>query len=394
MATPRQKSTGKWELALSHKSFPKGRKHFYFDSEEQAKAYHEQWRAMVMAGIEPPKELIKHGSRRDTILAHLIRAWMNSGLAAPTQQSALGSILQEVGSVKIKDADYAWLSGYIQSLKAGEKNLAPSSIRHRVQAIGRCIDEWCRNHPEDSIPNPVKQLPKGYSTYSEVDIKLAKAVGNEPKRDIQRDRRLHDGEQEKIVQVLSGWVRPDRERGLALQGGNALLTLFLLIAYTGLRLREAYLLRRGQVDMNSKVIRAQCSKQWRGRVAFRDVPMRQEVHQAFIEYLSTRELKPDDYFFPFMNEEPGLSLTRVSSRLSLRFTTAFKYVGIEGLTEHDLRHEATCRWLEMKDKSGNWMFRLEEVNRIMGWSPGSVMAHRYASFRGADLAQRIWATDI
>ncbi len=36
------------------------------------------------------------------------------------------------------------------------------------------------------------------------------------------------------------------------------------------------------------------------------------------------------------------------------------------------------------------MFRLEELNKIMGWKPGSVMAQRYASFRGVDLAQRLW----
>ena len=60
------------------------------------------------------------------------------------------------------------------------------------------------------------------------------------------------------------------------------------------------------------------------------------------------------------------------------------------MREHDLRHEATCRWLELRDAAGGWMFRLEEVNRIMGWSTSSTMAQRYASFRGADLAQRLW----
>ena len=60
------------------------------------------------------------------------------------------------------------------------------------------------------------------------------------------------------------------------------------------------------------------------------------------------------------------------------------------LHEHDLRHEATCRWLELRDANGQWMFRLEEINRIMGWSANSTMAQRYASFRGSDLAQRIW----
>ncbi len=92
-----------------------------------------------------------------------------------------------------------------------------------------------------------------------------------------------------------------------------------------------------------------------------------------------------------MTEEEGLTLKKVTQRLSDRFRIAFEYLGIHDLHEHDLRHEATCRWLEMRDSTGNWMFRLEEINRIMGWASGSTMAHRYASFRGDDLAQRMWA---
>jgi integrase len=93
-----------------------------------------------------------------------------------------------------------------------------------------------------------------------------------------------------------------------------------------------------------------------------------------------------------MDEEPDLPIKKVSQRLSFRYRLAFEYAGIVGLHEHDLRHEATCRWLELKDATGNWMFRLEEVNRIMGWSSNSTMAQRYASFRGSDLAARLWAT--
>jgi integrase len=144
--------------------------------------------------------------------------------------------------------------------------------------------------------------------------------------------------------------------------------------------------------MDAKVIRVQNSKQWRGKVSFRDVPMRPEAHAALANYLSTRPMLPSARLFPFMDEEPDLPIKKVSQRLSFRYRLAFEYAGIVGLHEHDLRHEATCRWLELKDATGNWMFRLEEVNRIMGWSSNSTMAQRYASFRGSDLAARLWAT--
>ncbi|MDP3650538.1 MAG: tyrosine-type recombinase/integrase [Rhodoferax sp.] len=391
MAKPRLKPSGKWEISLSHPSLPGGRKAFSFDTEAQAASYADQWRLMKLAGMAPPAELLKSTVSTTTTLAHIIRAWINSGLAAPTAQSALGSLLMEVGAVKLVDANYAWLAGYLQSLKV-KTNLAPGSIRHRIQGLGRAIDEYLRHNPDVVMSNPVKLLPKGYSAYTDLDKKLVVANGGKAKVDVSRDRRLHKGEQERIVAALSGFQRPDRERSLLLLGGNAMLTMFIVIVYSGLRLKEAYTLKRGSIEMDHKVIRVQSSKQWRGKIAFRDVPMRPEVHAALVHYLSNRSMLPGANLFPFMEEEPNLPLQKVSSRLSARFTTAFDYADCPGLHEHDLRHEATCRWLEMRDSSGNWMFRSEEINRIMGWSAGSVMAQRYASFRGSDLAARMWAT--
>lgn len=391
MARARQKPSGKWEIGLRHPSLPGGRRYFTFDTEAEANAYAEQWRIMKMANIEPPAELLKPKALTDATLAQVVRAWANSGHAAPTQQSALGSLVMEVGAIRLEDATYAWLTKYLQHLKV-EKNLAPGSIRHRIQALGRCIDEWARHHPDVAMQNPVRLLPKGYSSYNERDRAMVEAAGKTAKADVSRDRRLNPGEEAKIVWALSGGQRDDRPRGLQLKGGNALLTMFLLIVGTGLRLKEAYTLRRNQIDMAEKVIRVQSSKQWRGKVVFRDVPMRPEVHQALSAYLSTRAMLPQAWLFPFMDEEPDLDIKTVSQRLSFRFKLAFEYAGAFGLREHDLRHEATCRWLEMRDATGNWMFRPEEVNRVMGWSANSTMAQRYASFRGADLAARMWAT--
>lgn len=393
MAKPRLKASGAWELGVRHPSLPGGRKYLTFDTEAEAVAFNERWTLMKQAGLAPPAEMLSEPAKPGVSLGAVLREFANSGLPAPSQQGTLTTLIAEVGDIKLQAASYQWISGYVQSLKVGEVNLAPNSIRHRIQALGRAIDEYLRKHPEVVAQNPVRLLPKGYSTYSEVDAKLAKAGGRKVKADVERDRRLHPGEEELISKALSGWIRDDRERGLLLKGGNALLTMFILITYSGLRLLEAYRLRAGWVDLDKKVIRVQSSKQWRGKVAFREVPMRAEVHKAISEYLRTRpHIGDSDYLFPFIDEDPDIPIKRVGARLSARFLNAFKYAGIHDLHEHDLRHEATCRWLEMRDSTGNWMFRLEEVNKIMGWSANSVMAQRYASFRGTDLSQRMWTT--
>lgn len=391
MAKARLKPSGKWEIALRHPSLPGGRRYFTFDTEAEANAYADQWRLMKLANIDPPAEMLKPVGGGQS-LAVAIRAWANSGHAAPSQQIVLANLMREVGAVKMAEASYTWLNDYVRWLKT-DLNLAPNTIRHRVQAIGRVLDDWNRHHPDSPVVNPVRMLPKGYSSYNDVDKRALETSGKETREDVERDRRLHPGEEEKIVRVLSGHQRDDRQRALSLPGGNAMLTMFLLIVYSGLRLREAYTLRRSQVDMEGKVMRVQSSKQWRGKVVFRDVPMRPEVHRALKDYLATRSLLPGAYLFPFLDEEPGITLKKVTQRLSDRFRVAFEYAGCMDLREHDLRHEATCRWLEMRGPDGNWLFRLEEVNRIMGWAIGSNMAQRYASFRGQDLASRMWITE-
>ncbi len=55
-----------------------------------------------------------------------------------------------------------------------------------------------------------------------------------------------------------------------------------------------------------------------------------------------------------------MTLKKVTQRLSDRFASAFRYACCPDLHEHDLRHEATCRWLELRDANGQWMFRLED----------------------------------
>ncbi|RYF33241.1 MAG: hypothetical protein EOO21_05960, partial [Comamonadaceae bacterium] len=141
MAKPRRTSAGRWEIALRHPSLPSGRKYFTFDTEADAAAYAEQWRLMKQAGVEPPQELVTPAPGGVPTLGSIVRQWASSGLAAPSQQTTLGSLFSEVGKVRLNDATYIWLSGYVESLKV-DQNLAPNSIRHRVQALGRAIDEY------------------------------------------------------------------------------------------------------------------------------------------------------------------------------------------------------------------------------------------------------------
>lgn len=372
MAQARQTRSGKWELALSHPLLPKGRKYFTFDDELAADAYAHKWKTLVDAGLPPPPEMLGPApAGTKVLLMTLIREWSATGRASETDETILSYLRKEVGMVPVAEVDYDWVERWVARLKL-QQNLGPSTIRARVGALARALDPFYR---KTLTGNPMRMLPRGYSQYTRRDSERALVLGKKVKVDVVRDRRLAPGEHEALTNV----ARNDRDFHV----------FFELIVRTGLRLKEAYTLTAVQIDCERRTIRVLQSKQWRGKIKYRDVPIRTELLEVLKPYLSG--VKPERLAFPFwdgLEEHP-----RTSNRLSKRFARLFASAGIVGLHEHDLRHEATCQWYELRRDTlgadGHWVFREAEIDRIMGWAPGSTMSRRYASFRAEDLASRL-----
>ena len=403
MSSVRKTPRGRYELTIRSKLLPKP-VYMTFDDEGEGEAqqYGHQVDQLLAAGVVPAGLVQQNASapKPTERLRFVLIAWINTGQPAATDIPVLDLLVAELGKVLIAELTYKWAEAWVLSLKL-ERNFAPGTIRKRVGSLSRCLDWWLRQHPDAMVGNPLRLLPKGASVYTakdRADIESLNAAAGGltklrvAKEDVHRERRLLPGELERIERVLAGERRPDRERTIKLDDAPALRTMFLLILFTGLRLREAYTLRRGQFSLATRVIRAKASKQWHGKVKYREVPVRPELLGVLDAYL---QALPDDgerqLVFPWWNgDESGDELARVSSRLSNRFASLFNYAQCKGLTEHDLRHESTCQWFEMRNRSGEWMFREAEICRIMGWSSGSRMAQRYASFRVEDLAKRMF----
>ncbi len=380
MASVRRTPAGAWEVTIRHRLLPKAR-YFTFSTEQQAQEYGSQADQLLQRGIVPeglrPPMLPTQG------LASVLRAWLATGKPATTDRPVLELLIEEQGRVALVDVTISWAEAWIQSLKV-QRNLAPGTIRKRVGSLRRALDWHLRQHPALQWSNPLRLLASDYSVYSHEDEKLTKEAGGEAKHDEERDRRLNPGELERIEAALAGVKRPDRERGL--EPDPAFHLLFSLVLHTGVRLREGYRLRCADVDLARCVLTVRSSKQRRGRQKIRHVPIRRELHAQLVPWLDGRT----GLLLPFWDGD-DTQLDAVTGRLSARFASLFSYAGCGGLTEHDLRHEATCRWLEARDAAGGWLLRAEEVPRIMGWAPGSRMMERYASFRAEDLAERLWA---
>lgn len=352
---------------------------FTFDTEAEARSYGDQLMALLSRGIVPA-ELLAVPARRadDPLVLEVVRAYARAAHVAPSDNEVLDVLVQETPGLRVSGITFAWCDDYVRRLKR-QRNLAPGTIRKRVGSLARVIDWHIRQTtPPGAQPqaNALRLLPRGYSSYTPEDV----AAGATAKRDVVRNRRLSSDELGRILQALAGVKREDRER--ALKVDPAFTLLFDLLVDTGLRLFEAYRLRVASIDFAQGIINVDGSKGHHGAVKPRVVPLKTALREKLRAWCDGR----DGLVFPFWDGSPE-DKDKASGRLTARFSVLFDYANVPDFREHDLRHEATCRWVELRNATG-WVFSEIEVCRIMGWSDTRMML-RYASLRGSDLSARL-----
>lgn len=382
MAVSVQKRGERHQLRVTHPLLPRPFIHT-FELEVEARNYGEQLSALLKRGVVPAELLAKGARVADPLLIEVIRGYEKAAPITDSDTALLRHMMDELASVRLSSMTYSWVDGYVLKLKA--RRLAPGSIRKRVGVLGRVLDWHTRATTKPGqapLANVMRLLPAGYSVYSRLEADALQRAEKRVPRDVERDRRLAPGEEARILAALAGEKRQDRERALPADPPFALL--FTLIINTGLRLREAYTLRVDQVDLARALIHVEGTKGHRGQVKLRTVPMTPALQAELKRHLRGRV----GLLFPYWDGTPD-GLKKTTAKLSARFAVLFDYAGVADLTEHDLRHEATCRWVQMRAKrGGGWAFSDVEVCRIMGWTSTRMML-RYASLRGEDLAARL-----
>lgn len=379
MAANIQARAGKFQLRVMHALLPKPF-FFTFLARPEAEAYRDALLALLSRGIVPAEMLADKPRADDDPMLTVVMADYEKQTSISDADSDLFPVLKmELIGVRVSGVTFTWAEGYVRTLKSPKHHLAPSTIRKRVGALARVVD-WHikRVTPEGAMPraNPLRMLTRGYSTYSKEDAKLVA-----PKVDVQRERRLTVQEAARIDATLAGAKREDRERVFTKDADFALL--YALIVDTGLRLFEAYRLRVDSLDFAAGIIKVDGSKGHRGAKKPRVVPLKPALKARLMAHCQGRV----GLVFPYWD---GDAKTRKATqgRLTQRFMGLFDYAQVPDCTEHDLRHEATCRWFELRRPDGAWMFSDVEVCKIMGWTDMR-MALRYASLRGEDLASRL-----
>jgi integrase len=382
MASVKQRGD-KFQLTVKNKLLSKP---YYetFDSEVEAYRSGQLYESVLLKG-KIPAEMAEPVQGSDAMLLEAIRLYTQLAPITDSDQKLLGVVLPEVALMRVSDVTISWADSYVRKLKV-DKNLAPGTIRKRIGVMARVLDWYQVRDAEargDKSPyiNPLRLMPVAYSQYSRMDAPMVLGSGGKTRVDVKRDYRISPEAEARIRLALAGQKREGRERAFGID--PALTMLFDLIIDTGLRLSEAYKMRVNQVDLVRAVLKVEGSKGARGEIKPRVVPIKRELRDKLRSWCDGKT----GLLFPFWDGTPEGAL-QTSSKLSRRFGSLFDFAQSPELTEHDMRHEATCRWFELRSPGGGWVFSDIEICRIMGWT-GLDMALRYASLRGEDLSSRL-----
>jgi integrase len=375
----------KWQVRIRSKLLPKKVLFATLSTESAARNYAEHMEGLLARGVVPV-ELMEADSKGPKIkLKTLIDNFKKTSVPAPAPSDVpvLDLLVNEIGETLLGQVTIRWSDDWIRSMKV-DLNLAPGTLRKRVESLSRAISWYIRSTVKDNEKpptNPLKLLPRGYSQYTPAEQEHVLASEREVKKDVERNRRLHPEEEYRVRQVLDGIKREDRQRRWSNDAEFELL--FELILNTGVRLKEAYTLRVNQYDGKNGLLHVDGSKGHRGKKKPRVVPLLPELNDKLAKWCDGRV----GLLFAYWDGQPD-SIARTSGKLSNRFSSLFEYAQLEDFTEHDLRHEATCRWMTMKTKTGHWMWSEAEILKIMGWT-NSKMLLRYLSLRGEDFSNRM-----
>lgn len=338
------RSSGRWEFIVKNKRLLPKPVYLTFESEQAGIDYCARLEALLKKGIVPP-ELIEQRPATFTSVADLIDDYNDKVAVPQSERNVLRPLREKFAEKPVAECSYAWAESWVTTMKRVDR-LAPVTIRHRVGALARCFD-WAQRKDTRTFPggNPLRLLPKRYASYNAAD--------GEKREDVERDRRLEAGEDERIMAKM-----PDPDLKL----------LYVMLRETAMRLREAYTLTMAQIDIEKRTIFLEKTKNG----SKRQVPMSSVV----VDALWGRKELPVWW-------DGEQTLESVTASLSRRFANVFKAAGCKDLHTHDLRHHATCQFFLRTDMSDL------EISLVTGHT-NPRMLRRYASLRGSELAGRLW----
>lgn len=387
MATYRTRASGSVEVTIRRKGLLPGRVFLTFENMAKAEAYCREVEAMLDAGIVPPGLLDiarKEEASRDPMaktLADVFRQYELEYSVKADDVAWLNVIADEVGDTRLDAVTVKWANDLIRGYKIRPRPLAPSTIRHRIGAMARCLD-WLATQKGDIPLNPLRLLPKRYAVYNEAEQKALAVAGSQaPASNNERDRRLEPGEEGRIRKVLANdpeyLASLGVERGLRPESLRPMLMIFEMAIESAMRMREMFTLDVDQIDLERRTIFLDRTKNGDKR----QVPTSSVLTRLLADYISGK----DGLLFPefWSGDASDAGLRAATNRLSRRWATVARLAKCDDLRFHDLRHEATSRLFERTKMTDT------KIASITGHKDPR-MLKRYANLRASTLAEEMW----
>ena len=191
-----------------------------------------------------------------------------------------------------------------------EQGRAENTIRLELQLINHLYEIARKEWGMEGLPNPLDNIRK-------------------PSGSKVRDRRLVEGEYEKIYEKL------------AASGNRYAVYAFDLAIETSLRKATLFSLQWEWIDLQARMIKFPfdlCAPQNKG------VPLILPISTQAVKILNT--IRPKDKSGNLIEAPTGLVLNTTSNAVLCIWKLAMKSLAIKNLRWHDLRHEATSRLFE------------------------------------------------
>ncbi len=136
----------KWQVRIRNKLLPKQVFFATLSTESAARSYAENLEGLLARGVVPV-ELMESDSKTAKIkLKTLINNYKLSSVPAPapSDMPLLDQLASEVGETLLASVTIRWSDDWIHSMKV-EMNLAPGTLRKRVESLSRAIGWYIRS---------------------------------------------------------------------------------------------------------------------------------------------------------------------------------------------------------------------------------------------------------
>lgn len=306
MASITKTKAGTWQAQVRKKGWPTQCKNFRIkkDAESWARTTEDE----IARGIYVPRSESENMSIAEAMDKYLKEVSPTKKEETQRRELSRGKLLKErLGKYSLATLNPKIISEYRDKrIKEGKSN---NTVRLELALLSHMFTTSIKEWQIGLTTNPVNNVRK-------------------PSPGTGRSRRLNKDEEKRLIKACKAHPNP------------FLAWMVKLALYTGMRHGEITSLTIEQVDLEDRIIFLPLTKNG----SFRTVPLSKKAYQVVVDALTYEERCKDTDLLFYGN--PGKNGVRKPYTINKVWKNALALAEIEDFRFHDLRHEATSRFVE------------------------------------------------